>query len=163
RQAVAYAIDRKSISDRALVLCPYSAQMFPKGSAAYIDGYDPYPFDPAKAKTLLAGATPQLEILVAPTQANETKIAQIAQQQLADVGFNVTITPFALAEASPQFNGGNRDAFIQGSSELADPALTISKFFLGPSALAGPGLKSTLSAKIQAANTLPLGSKERAA
>src|SRR5262249_41279271 len=96
RQAVADAIDRKSIPDRALVLCPYSTQMFPKKSAAYIDGYNPYPLNPAKAKTLLTSTTPQLKILVAPTQANETKIAQITQQQLADVGFKVTITPFAL-------------------------------------------------------------------
>lgn len=163
RQAAIYAIDRKSIADKALLLCSASSEMFPPGSPAYIDGYNPYPFDPAKAKTLLAGATPQVEILVAPTQTNETKFAQVAQQQLADVGFNVTITPMNLPEASPQFNGGNRDAFIQGSSSLADAGLTIRKFFFGPPAMAGPGLKDTLQAKLKAANALPLGSPERAA
>jgi peptide/nickel transport system substrate-binding protein len=163
RQAAIYAIDRTSIADKALLLCPASSEMFPPGSPAYIDGYDPYPFDPAKAKSLLAGATPQIEFLVAPTQANETKFAQVAQQQLADVGFNVTITPMNLPEASPQFNSGNRDAFIQGSSSLADAGLTIKKFFFGPAAMAGPGLKDALQAKLKAADALPLGSPQRAA
>jgi peptide/nickel transport system substrate-binding protein len=163
RQAAISAIDRKSIADKALLLCSASSQMFPPGSPAYIDGYDPYSFDPAKAKAMLAGATPQVEFLVAPTQANETKFAQVAQQQLADVGFNVTITPMNLPEASPQFNSGNRDGFIQGSSSLPDAGLTIKKFFFGPPAMAGPGLKDTLQAKLKAANALPLGSPERAA
>jgi peptide/nickel transport system substrate-binding protein len=163
RQAIAFAIDRKSIADNALVSCPYSPQMFPTGSPAYINGYDPYPFDPAKAKTLLAGATPQIEIIVAPTQANETKIAQVAQQQLADVGVKATITPFTLSEAIAQFYSGNRDVLIQATGAEPDPALSVKKFFFGPAALAGPGLKDTLQAKLKAANALPLGSPERSA
>jgi peptide/nickel transport system substrate-binding protein len=163
RQAAIYAIDRKTIADKALLLCSSSSQMFPPDSPAYINGYDPYPYDPAKAKSLLAGATPEAEFLVAPTQANETKFAQVAQQQLADVGFKVTITPMNLPDASPQFNSGNRDGFIQGSSSLPDAALTIKKFFFGPPAMAGPGLKDTLQAKLTAANAMALGSPERAA
>jgi peptide/nickel transport system substrate-binding protein len=161
RQAIAYAIDRKTIADNAVVLCPYNNQIVTKGSPGYIDGYDPYPYDPAKAKSLLAGATPQIEMLVAATQANENKIAPIAQQELSDVGFKVTITSLTLNEANSQFQSGSRDAIVAGPSISADTGATFRKNYIGSYALAGPDLKPALLTKLNAADALPLGSTQR--
>jgi peptide/nickel transport system substrate-binding protein len=162
RNAFLAGIDRKTIAEKALVLCAPTDQVVDESSAAYVKGYVPFPYDPAAARSTLNGATPAVEVIAAPTQANETKVAQIAQQQLGEIGMNITITPFALAEASPQFISGNRDSFIQASSPLADPAMTIQKFWLGPNALAGPESKPTVQAMMKKANGLPLGSPERA-
>ncbi len=163
REAFVTGIDRKTIAENVLDQCPATSQIFPKGSPAYIEGYEPFTYDSDKAKSLLDGASPSVEVIVAPTQTNEVKIAEIAQQQLGDIGLNLTITPFNLPEATPQFVSGNRDAFIQGSSPLPDPAQTIEKFWLGPNALAGPELKPQVVALMQEANALPLGSPERTA
>jgi peptide/nickel transport system substrate-binding protein len=162
RQAFLSGLDRKTIAANALVLCAPTDQIVDESSAAFVKGYVPFPYDSTAARSTLNGATPAVEVIAAPTQANETKVAQIAQQQLGDIGFNLTITPFALAEASPQFISGNRDSFIQASSPLADPAMTIQKFWLGPNALAGPETKPTVQAMMKKANALPLGSPERA-
>jgi peptide/nickel transport system substrate-binding protein len=163
REAFVTGIDRETIAANVLDQCPPTSQIFPEGSPAYIDDYAPFAYDPDEAESLLNGASPSVEVIVAPTQTNEVKIAEIAQQQLGDIGLTVTITPFNLPEATPQFVSGNRDAFIQGSSPLPDPAQTIEKFWLGPNALAGPELKPQVVALMQEANALPLGSPERTA
>lgn len=56
RQAIAYAIDREDLIDKALdgVGAP-ATTLVPQGVPGY-KAYDPYPFDPAKAKQLLAEA-----------------------------------------------------------------------------------------------------------
>jgi peptide/nickel transport system substrate-binding protein len=164
RQAVAHAIDLKSIATNVLNRCDYDGQLVRQGDPAYIEGYEPLAYDPEKAKELLAGRTPSFEILVASTQPEENNLAQVAQQQLAAVGITATITPYSLAEASQQFQSGSRDSFIQGSTGQADLALAVSFQFFGPNALAGtPELQSALRAGLAAANALPLGSDERAA
>jgi ABC-type transport system substrate-binding protein len=162
RDAFLSAVDRKTIAQQALVGCTPTDEMFTKGSPAYIDGFAPFPYDPDHAKTALDGGKANVEIIAAPTQANETKLAQIAQQQLGEVGINATITPFALAESAQQFISGSRDAYFQGQSPLADPAMTIDKFWLGPNALAGPDTKPQVQELMKKANALPLGSPERA-
>lgn len=162
REAFLRGIDLSTIAKNALVLCSPAKQIFDDASPAYIKGYEPFPYDPDVARSLLNGGKPAVEIIHAPTQSNETKLAQIVQQQLGEVGFNATLAPFALAEATPQFASGNRDVYIQASSPLADPAMTVEKFWLGPTALAGPDTKPTVQAMIKKANGLPLGSPERA-
>jgi peptide/nickel transport system substrate-binding protein len=102
RQAIAHAIDRKRINDIVM-----------DGKGTLIDGPTPeglwwfnpkaksYPFDPEKAKALLAEAgypngfeyslsTPQIGVL--------QQINQLAQEQLAKVGIKVTLDPAAQSE-----------------------------------------------------------------
>jgi len=102
RQAVAHAIDRKRINDIVM-----------DGKGSLVDGPTPeglwwfnpnaisYPFDPEKAKALLAEAgypngfeyslsTPQVGVF--------QQINQLAQEQLAKVGIKVTLEPVAQSE-----------------------------------------------------------------
>jgi peptide/nickel transport system substrate-binding protein len=57
REALEYAIDRPGMA-KALGYGKYEAltQIAPKGSTGYNEGYDPRPYNPAKAKELLAEA-----------------------------------------------------------------------------------------------------------
>jgi peptide/nickel transport system substrate-binding protein len=162
RQAVYYAIDRKTIAEKVLNRCDYDGQLVRKGQSGYVDNYDPFPYNPDKAKQLLAGRTPTFELLLATTQPEETNLAQVAQQQLAAVGITAKIVPFSLADANTQFLSKTRDAFVQGNTGQADLALAVSFQFFGPNALAGtPELQQQLRASLAKANALPLGSPER--
>ena len=162
RQAVYYAIDRKTIAEKVLNRCDYDGQLVRKGQPGYVDGYDPFPYNPDKAKQLLAGRTPSFELLVASTQPEENNLAQVAQQQLAAVGITANITPFSLADANTQFLSKSRDAFVQGNTGQADLALAVAFQFFGPNALAGtPDLQQSLRTSLAKANALPLGSPER--
>jgi peptide/nickel transport system substrate-binding protein len=162
REAVAYAVDKKAIAEKVLNRCEYDGQLVRKGQPGYVDGYESTPYNPDKAKQLLAGRTPTFELLVASTQPEENNLAQVAQQQLAAVGITANITPFSLADATAQFQGKSRDAFVQGNTGQADLALAVSFQFFGPNALAGtPDLQQSLRAGLTKANGLALGSPER--
>jgi peptide/nickel transport system substrate-binding protein len=162
RQAVAYAIDRKTIAEKVLNRCDYDGQLVRKGQPGYIDGYEQLPYSPDKAKQLLAGRTPTFEMLVASTQPEENNLAQVAQQQLAAVGITANISPFSLADANAQFLSKSRDSFVQGNTGQADLALAVAFQFFGPNSLAGtPELQQALRAGMAKANSLPLGSPER--
>ncbi len=95
RQAVAHAIDRQLIIDA--LLGGYSQvtnQLLTPAHFGYIDGLEWYPYDPEKAKALLAeaghGDGVELEIITAPPF--DQRIIQAMQQQLADVGVTLKIS-----------------------------------------------------------------------
>jgi peptide/nickel transport system substrate-binding protein len=162
RQAVYYAVDRKTIAEKVLNRCDYDGQLVRKGQPGYVDSFDPFPYNPDKAKQLLAGRTPSFELLVASTQPEENNLAQVAQQQLAAVGITANITPFSLADANAQFLSKSRDAFVQGNTGQADLALAVAFQFFGPNSLAGtPELQQSLRASLAKANALAIGSPER--
>ncbi|MFI8412094.1 ABC transporter substrate-binding protein [Paeniglutamicibacter gangotriensis] len=94
RQAVMYAIDRQAVMDAAwngkgtLVGGPV-----PPTDPYYEDLNGEYPFDPAKAKSLLkeAGAENTNITFTVPTRPYATAISEIVVAQLKDVGINATI------------------------------------------------------------------------
>ena len=94
RQAVMYAIDRQAVMDAAwngkgtLVGGPV-----PPTDPYYEDLTGEYPFDPAKAKSLLkeAGAENTNITFTVPTRPYATAISEIVVAQLKDVGINATI------------------------------------------------------------------------
>ncbi|MFD9891572.1 ABC transporter substrate-binding protein [Amycolatopsis sp. NPDC059027] len=96
RQALTYAIDRKALLDTAwggrgtLI-----GSMVPPTDPWYEDLSTYYPFDPAKAKSLLAaaGATNLNLRLRIPNLPYAVSAAQVVASQLADVGVHVTIEP----------------------------------------------------------------------
>jgi len=95
RQAVAHGIDRKLIIDA--LLGGYSQvtnQLLTPAHFGYIEGLDWYPYDPAKAKALLAeaghGDGVEIEIITSPRF--DQRIIQAIQQQLSDVGITLKIS-----------------------------------------------------------------------
>ncbi|RSM66305.1 peptide ABC transporter substrate-binding protein [Amycolatopsis sp. WAC 01376] len=96
RRALSYAIDRKALLDTAwggrgtLI-----GSMVPPTDPWYEDLSRVYPFDPAKAKALLAEAgqpNPALRLRI-PNLPYAVSSAQVVASQLADVGVTVTIEP----------------------------------------------------------------------
>ncbi len=65
RQAIAYAINRKDIAEKILGnVCEPATSIFSPGTFGYLDGIPQIPYDPAKAKALLAeaGVKPGLKV-----------------------------------------------------------------------------------------------------
>ena len=93
RQAMYYAIDRRAIND-AIYGGANRILWNPPGFKEY-DGLDEYPFDPEKAKALLAESGVDLSKPIHFLYANELgdgqRIAPIVAQQLQDVGFTVEL------------------------------------------------------------------------
>ncbi|MCT2153950.1 ABC transporter substrate-binding protein [Corynebacterium sanguinis] len=91
RQAVAHAIDRDAINQVV-----YNSMGTDTGGAPvpptdpWFTGRDYYPFDPAKARELLAGRTPEVTITV-PNLPYAQTASELIFSQLRDTGFHVTL------------------------------------------------------------------------
>jgi peptide/nickel transport system substrate-binding protein len=116
RQAINYALDRKAIV--SATVGRYGA---PAEQMFSTDGYNPkyahiYPYDPAKAKSLLAAAgyangfTLDVDTVDLPMQ---LAITQGFAKYLGAVGINVKIHPYDIASYWNQTTSGNDPAFIQ--------------------------------------------------
>jgi peptide/nickel transport system substrate-binding protein len=95
RQAVAHAIDRQLIVDALLGgFSQVTNQLLTPAHFGYMEGLEWYPYDPDKAKALLAEAGlsdgVEIEIITAPPF--DQRIIQAIQQQLADVGITLKIS-----------------------------------------------------------------------
>ena len=96
RRALTYAIDRKALLDTAWAgRGTLIGSMVPPTDPWYEDLSQVYPFDPARAKALLAEAgqpNPTLRLRI-PNLPYAVSAAQVVASQLADVGVRVTIEP----------------------------------------------------------------------
>ena len=93
REAVEYAIDRPTIAQMlGQGLWEPLHQMSSSISPAYIEGYDPRPFNPEKARQLLeeAGYSDSIHTTLLAMDADRDAIAAI-QSNLADVGITVDL------------------------------------------------------------------------
>ncbi|MCU1685629.1 MAG: dipeptide/oligopeptide transporter periplasmic protein [Amycolatopsis sp.] len=96
RQALTYAIDRKALLDTAWAgRGTLIGSMVPPTDPWYQDLSGVYPFDPARAKALLAaaGQTNLSLRLRIPNLPYAVSAAQVVASQLADVGVKVNIEP----------------------------------------------------------------------
>jgi peptide/nickel transport system substrate-binding protein len=96
RQALTYAIDRKALLDTAGAgYGTLIGSMVPPTDPWYQDLSKVYPFDPARAKALLAqaGQTNLSLRLRIPNLPYAVSAAQVVASQLADVGVKVSIEP----------------------------------------------------------------------
>jgi peptide/nickel transport system substrate-binding protein len=96
RRALTYAIDRKALLDTAWAgRGTLIGSMVPPTDPWYEDLSQVYPFDPARAKALLAEAgqpNPTLRLRI-PNLPYAVSAAQVVASQLADVGVRVRIEP----------------------------------------------------------------------
>ena len=95
RQAVAYAIDKDGITQGILSGGEkVVGELVAPASFGWVDGIEPYPYDPEKAKALVAkaGDAAKGEIAFATAPVFDQRVIQALQQMLNDVGFNVSIS-----------------------------------------------------------------------
>ena len=91
RRAVAYAVDRAAVNEVV-----YNGLGTDTGGAPvpptdpWYPGRDFYPFDPDKARVLLAGRTPEITITV-PNRPYAQEASELIYSQLRDVGFRVRL------------------------------------------------------------------------
>ena len=125
RQAIAHAIDRQSIIDGAMFGfgTPIGSHFAPH-HPAYVDLTGAYPFDPEKAKALLAeaGHGDGLALtLKLPPPSYARRGGEIIAAQLAEVGIEAEILPVEWAQWLDQvFKGKDYDLTIVSHTEPMD-------------------------------------------
>ncbi len=125
RQAIAHAIDRKAIIDGASsgFGVPIGSHFSP-ANAAYVDLTGTYPYDPAKAKSLLAEAgfpNGFKTTLKLPPVGYARDGGQIIASQLRDVGIEAEIIPVEWADWLKQvFTDKDYDLSIVSHTEPND-------------------------------------------
>ena len=125
RQAINYAIDRKALMDsvwagQGMLI----GSMVPPTDPWYEDLSQTYPFDPDKAKQLLAdaGATDLTINLQVPTLPYATGAAQFIASQLKDVGITVNVSQLQFPDVwiNQVMNQGDYDMTIIAHVEPRD-------------------------------------------
>lgn len=139
RQAVNYAIDKQSIVDTILegrgeVANTYFGKTIP----SWDETQTAYPYDPEKAKELLAeaGYADGFSVSICVNGDVRNRTAQIVQAQLADVGITVDINSLEWGAYLDMLQTGEMDMFILGwTNSSIDPDRSVSTLF--PSDQAG--------------------------
>lgn len=159
REALNYAVDRNGIVREIL---SDTTRVASQGVVPGVPGYNPdlkpYPYDPAKAKALLADAGyasgfPLTISVYGGLLPNDTTMFQKVAQDLAAVGVKVELRSMTFADyARRLFNGDWQgiDAFSNGwlSIGLGDPMRAIDQFSCGYNApfFCDPGLTPMIEA-----------------
>lgn len=156
RQALAYAIDRQAIADAAMEgHAEPATQNFPEQYFAHDAALDgAYPHDPEKARQLLAQAGLPNGFAFTAILLNLPEnqlVAQIVQQQLAQVGIDMQLRPLPPSDASPTFNRGDADAIVTTFTGRADPSILLTTLYgaespQNPSRGNAPGFQAALDA-----------------
>ena len=116
REALNWGTDRDALSrvtgDTAFTF----GAPFPKDLPGFPRTFQPYTYDPAKAKALLAQAgvpNPTFDFWLSSDSSDETKLGQVLQQQWKDIGVNAKIRADANADALYQLTlDGKCDAWF---------------------------------------------------
>ncbi len=123
RQAMNYAIDKESIIDAFFEGRAESAKNpMPPSISGYNDEIEEYPYDPEKAKELLAEAGLaegfEMELWAMPVprpyMPDGEKVAEVIQKNLADIGVTAKIVSHEWATYLDLASKGDADAFMLG-------------------------------------------------
>ncbi|RBQ21226.1 hypothetical protein DP939_00390 [Spongiactinospora rosea] len=136
REALNYAIDRKSINQLMQGFCQPGIQMFP--TSYYASDPDltaeKYPYDPAKARELLkaAGVPSGFEFtLETDNLESYTSVAELIQANLQQAGIKMKIQPVELPKLMENFSvNKTADAVMVQQKADADPSIQIAAFYL---------------------------------
>lgn len=122
RQAINYALDKQAFVDtiiegRGTVANSYINSTIPGWS----EEEEAYPYDPEKAKELLAeaGYPNGFECSLYVNGDVRTRSAQIVQAQLAEVGITVDISTYEWGALLDSLNAGDHEMFILGWSNTS--------------------------------------------
>lgn len=143
RQAMNFAFDRKTILEQQLLgKGTPTDQVFGPDSGAYLPELDnSYPYDPAKAKALLAEAGyPNGFTLKIPSMTGFEAIVATVQQQLGDIGVKVQIETIPQANYVPDLAAAKYSAAVFNLYQ-AEPWVAINQM-ISTTALYNP-FKST--------------------
>jgi peptide/nickel transport system substrate-binding protein len=121
RQAVNYAIDRKILVEKILEGGRPAAAIVPQGVLGYHDGLKPYPFDPDKAKSLLAttGFKAGARLRLIAPEGWYPKIKEITEaiaSQLKAVGIDCSLTIMEGAAFTQARAAGNYNIYVTGGA-----------------------------------------------
>lgn len=171
REALNYAIDREAIGNGFYEgLCTPQIQPWPPSSFAYSeeigDGLDAWPHDPEKAKELLAEAGYPDGFDMPAVTTNVThlmQLSEILQEQLAEVGITMTISPVPTAQVREEFSINKTVAAnVNPYSGMADPHGVAALFLLESAALGPGGPASPTVVQLATDASTPLEPDERA-
>ena len=141
RKALNHAVDREGIANGLYQgHCTPQVQPWPKASVGYSekvgDGLDVYDYNPEKAKELLADAGVQ-DLKMASVSVNiptYVKVAEVVQQNLKDVGVDLTVKQAPTNEVINDFVTNEvADANINPYSGFSDPHGVIARNFMDDS------------------------------
>ncbi len=135
RQAANYAIDRQSIVDNLFggITVPASQPANPN-TFGWNPNVKPYPYDPAKARALLAeagypnGFKMKAEVITGAI-ANDAEIYTFVSQQLGQVGIEVELRPLQFSEWLNKLLQKKWEGEATGFSYLVDPEMDASTPF----------------------------------
>ncbi|MDP9393623.1 MAG: ABC transporter substrate-binding protein [Actinomycetota bacterium] len=124
RQALAYAIDRESITEAAKFGAATANQTAIPESSTYYHDYAPYRHDPAKAKELLQQAgvgSLTVDLMVTNEFPETVQAAQVMSSQFKEVGITTKIRTLDFAAWLDEQGKGNFDVFMLGWLGNIDP------------------------------------------
>ncbi len=121
RRAIAHAIDKEGIVEGILMKYPkVVGELVSPSHFGWVDGVESIPYDPKKAKELVAqvGAAAKTQMDLATAPVYDQRVVQAIQQMLTDVGLNVQIKMTDMA------------TWLQGQQSAQDvaPMLTFSRW-----------------------------------
>ncbi|RKS70897.1 peptide/nickel transport system substrate-binding protein [Actinomadura pelletieri DSM 43383] len=162
RQALNYAINREAVNELQGGFCQPGVQMFPTDYYAADPSLSPdaYRYDPGKARELLAKAGVKDFSFTLETNNLDayTKVAELIQANLQEVGIKMTIRPVELPKLIEGFSVNKSvDAIMVQQKADADPSIQVSSYYL-PDGFSNPGGYSNptitdLATKAKAAET----------
>jgi len=136
RQAINHAINRDAIAAVTNGFCEPGVQLFPQFYFASNPDIGPqrYPYDPERARQLLAeaglpdGFSFDLEVINLDLY---QQIAEVMQQNLAEVGIQMSITPVEIAKLAEDFSvNKSADATLSEQKAESDPSILTASYYL---------------------------------
>ena len=167
RQAILMGVDRKTIGSSLFGEEFVNSQIFAPNRPGHIDGYDPYPYNPGEAKRLLAeagqGSNMNLQILIPAANAFAEGASLAVQQQLKEIGVNVTIEKVASQDFPARW--ANEEFPVSISAFAGDPIPynVITRNALNIYRLVAPDVQGPLSRAMANSVDVTLGDDKREA
>lgn len=124
RTAIAHAIDRRTLVDGKLAgHATLATGMLAPGGWAYAGDVPRHPYDPARARALLAAAGHERLSLTLLTSTDRFRVglSRALAWMLGRVGVDVTVRPMELGSLKAELASGNFQAFTMQIPEILEP------------------------------------------